>query len=227
MQRHHYSMKRLNFKPKAVIFDMDGVVVDSMAYHFISWYEALRPYGVQVNCFDIYSREGERWEKSLKELLAKRKIKPTAKLLKRIFRERNRIFRTYFKRFIFQGVDEALACLSHKGYRLGLVSGTPTLQIQRILPKKILTQFNCVIGGDQVKNGKPHPEPYLNAAKELEVLPSECVVIENAPLGIASAKRAGMFCLALTTSLPKEYLREADIVLDEIGAVVAVIGCRV
>lgn len=206
---------------------MDGVIVDSMAYHFISWYEALRPYGVQVNCFDVYSREGERWEKSLKDLLNRENVKPTKQLLARIFKKRQKIFKRYFKRFIFPGVEDGLACLKDKGHLLGLVSGTPAAQISHILPKKIFTQFNCVIGGDQVKNGKPHPEPYLNAAKELAVLPAECVVIENAPLGIASAKRAGMFCFALTTSLPKEYLRAADMVLDEIGTVVTLIGCGV
>ena len=55
-------------KPRAILFDMDGVIVDSMPYHFISWYEALRPYDVSVKCFDVYQREGEQWDKALRAL---------------------------------------------------------------------------------------------------------------------------------------------------------------
>jgi beta-phosphoglucomutase len=65
--------------------------------------------------------------------------------------------------------------------------------------------------------GKPHPEPYLKAAKALGVKPSECAVIENAPYGVASAKKAGMFCIAITSSLPKEYLKRADVVVDSLA----------
>ena len=86
--------KKLN--PKAVIFDMDGVIVDSMPYHFLAWHDALRPYGVRVSCFDVYAKEGERWSKSLKDFLEKEGIKPTAKLLSEIFAFRKKIFKKYF-----------------------------------------------------------------------------------------------------------------------------------
>jgi len=195
---------------------MDGVIVDSMPYHFLAWYEALRPWGVRVSCFDVYSREGERWEKTLTELLGEAKIKPTSRILKRIFSARQKIFRTNFKRFIFKGVKEFLKCLKRKGYLLGLVTGTPDNEIKEILPRGIEDLFDAVIAGNQVKHGKPHPEPYLKAAKRLGAKPSECIVVENAPLGIESAKRAGIFCIALTTSLPKEYLKAADIIVNEL-----------
>ena len=78
-------MKNLNFKPRAIIFDMDGVIVDSMPYHFIAWYEALRPFGVRVSCFDVFSREGERWDKTLIELLKASGIKPSKMILNKIW----------------------------------------------------------------------------------------------------------------------------------------------
>ena len=62
-------MKKLKIRPRAIVFDMDGVIVDSMPYHFIAWYEALRPWGVRVSCFEVYAQEGERWETTLKGLL--------------------------------------------------------------------------------------------------------------------------------------------------------------
>lgn len=217
-------MKRLKFKPKAIIFDMDGVIIDSMPYHFIAWYEALRPQGVRVTCFDVYSKEGERWEKSLKYFLERAKINPTKKLLKNIFSTRQKIFKKNFKQFIFKGTEEFLTSLNKRGYLLGLVTGTPTTEIKNILPKRIRDLFGCVVAGDQVRNGKPHPAPYLKAAGMMGCKPAECMVVENAPLGIKSAKSARMFCVALATSLPPEYLKGADIILNELEEISGIIN---
>ncbi|RJO63585.1 MAG: HAD family phosphatase [Candidatus Omnitrophota bacterium] len=219
----------LTSNPAAIIFDMDGVIVDSMPYHFIAWYEALRPWGVRVNCFDVYSKEGEDWKKTLSDLLRRHKIKPNKMVLRKIFLNRQKIFKKYFRRFVFKGAKDLLLCLARKGYILGLVTGTPLNEARSILPAQILRAFDTIVTGDQVKRGKPYPEPYLEAAKRLKVKPSACVVIENAPLGIASAKKAGMFCIALTTSLPAEYLSCADIVADRLQEIAGIIesSCRV
>jgi len=221
-------MRRLTFKPKAIIFDMDGVIVDSMPYHFLAWYEALRPYGIRVSCFDVYSKEGERWEKSLKDFLKRSRIKPAKGLLSKIFLERQRIFKRSFKLAIFKGAEEFLRCLKRNGYILGLVTGTPTSEIKKILPERVRDLFDGIVAGDNVKEGKPHPEPYLRAARILNISPAQCIVIENAPYGIESAKKAGMFCIALATSLPKEYLRRSDVVVDELKEITGIIerSCR-
>lgn len=203
----------------AVIFDMDGVIVDSMPYHFIAWYEALRPYGVRVSCFDVYAKEGERWDRSLGLFLKKAGVRPQRRLLKEIFARRQKIFSAYFKRNLFRGAAELLACLDRKGYRLALVTGTPQAEVSRILPQALRRHFDVIVGGDEVKKGKPHPEPYLTAASRLGVRAADCVVVENAPYGIASAKQAGMFCVAVTTSLPKDYLRRADRIVDGLDAI--------
>jgi len=206
-------------KPKAVIFDMDGVIVDSMPYHFLAWYEALRPYGVRVSCFDVYAKEGERWSKSLRDFLKKEGIAPSRKLLSEIFIFRQKIFKKYFKRFIFKDAERVLCALKKRGYLLSLVTGTPDYEVKRILPNKLYRIFNSIIAGNNVKKGKPHPEPYLKAAKMLKVNPSECVVIENAPYGIESAKRARMLCIAVSTSLPAEFLNNADFIVDKLGKI--------
>ncbi|MFH1506832.1 MAG: HAD family phosphatase [Candidatus Omnitrophota bacterium] len=216
-------MPKFKIHPRAIIFDMDGVIVDSMPYHYLAWYEALRPFGVRITCFDVYSREGERWQKSLEDFLRGAHIEPKPATLKKIFKSRQKIFKGYFKRFIFGGVSEFLNCLKDKGYLLGLVTGTPIVEVEKILPLKMQKLFDCIITGDRVENGKPHPEPYLKAAKELKVKQSECVVVENAPLGIRSAKSAGMFCFAIVTSLPKEYLKEADMVVNSLEEITGII----
>jgi beta-phosphoglucomutase len=209
-------IRKLKFRPKAIICDMDGVIVDSMPYHFLAWYEALRPYGISVKCFDVYSREGERWQKSLEDFLKGSGISPSKELFKKVFTARCRLFRNRFKRFVFTGAREFLVCLKKKGYTLGLVTATTRGGVKEILPKNIEKLFDHIVTGDCVKKGKPYPEPYLKAARDLGVKPSECVVIENAPYGITSAKRAGMFCIALTSSLPKEYLKKADVIADKL-----------
>jgi beta-phosphoglucomutase len=206
----------LGLKVKAIIFDLDGVIVDSMPYHFLAWYEALRPFGLRVSCFEVYSREGERWDKTLSDLLSQARIKYSKRTLREIFLLRKKIFRKYFKRFIFPDALEVLFCLKKKRYSLGLVTGTPISEIKKILPERIRGLFSAIVAGDQVKRGKPHPEPFLEAAKRLRLSPSECLVIENAPLGIASAKKAGMFCIALATSLPAQYLKDADITVNSL-----------
>lgn len=215
--------KKLRSKPKAIICDMDGVIVDSMPYHFLAWYEALRPLGVSVSCFDVYTREGERWEKSLEDFLKDSGISPSKRIFKRVFMARKKLFRNRFKRFVFKGAKEFLVCLKRKGYLLGMVTATTKDGIKEILPANIERLFDFVVTGDCVKKGKPYPEPYLKAAKGLKVRPEECVVIENAPYGVTSAKRAGMFCVALTTSLPGAYLKNADVVarsLEEVSALI-------
>jgi beta-phosphoglucomutase len=210
-------MKRPKARPVAVICDMDGVIVDSMPYHFLAWYEALRPYGISVRCFDVYMREGERWQRSIEDFLKGSGIKPSKKLFRRVFAARRKLFRNRFKRFIFKGAREFLACLKKKGYMLALVTATTRAGVTEILPKNIERLFDHVVTGDHIVMGKPHPEPYLKAAKALGVKPSECAVIENAPYGVASAKKAGMFCIAITSSLPKEYLKRADVVVDSLA----------
>jgi beta-phosphoglucomutase len=216
-------MKKLTDRPKAVIFDMDGVIVDSMPYHFIAWYEALRPWGIRVSCFEVYAQEGQRWESTLKGLFKRAKIKPTPKVLNAVFSLRQRIFKRYFKRFIFQGAYALLVDLKSQGFLLGLVSGSPLDEIKKILPVKLLKLFTSVVAGNQVKNGKPHPEPYLRAARLLRIAPGACLVIENAPFGITSAKRAGMPCIAVSTSLPKEYLAAADLVVENLSQIAGLI----
>ncbi|MDP3791969.1 MAG: HAD family phosphatase [Candidatus Omnitrophota bacterium] len=216
-------VKELNFKPKAIICDMDGVIVDSMPYHFLAWYEALRPMGISVKCFDVYTREGEHWEKSLMDFLKGSGISPTKDIFKKVFLARKKLFKNRFKRFVFKGAVEFLICMKKRGYPLGLVTATTKEGVKQILPRKIEKLFDFIVTGDCVKKGKPNPEPYLKASKSLKIKPSECLVIENAPYGVTSAKRAGMFCVAITTSLPKEYLKGADIIADRLEEVATLI----
>ncbi|HRZ86308.1 MAG TPA: HAD family phosphatase [bacterium] len=207
-------MTRTIPKPKAVIFDMDGVIVDSMPYHYIAWYEALLPYGIRVSCIDVFEREGEIWGRTLGDFFGRIGVAVTPELSREVYEKRQRIFKKIYKRNIFGGAVELIEQLKRKGFMLGLVTGTPTNEIRKILPSKVRAMFDCIVAGNHVKHGKPHPEPYLKAAAALGLKPRECLVIENGPHGITSAKAAGMFCVGVETSLPKNYIGHADIVVQ-------------
>ncbi len=81
-----------------------------------------------------------------------------------------------------------------------------------ILPCGLFNMFNVTVTGNEIKKGKPHPEPFLKALRLLKVSSGQALVIENAPFGVEAAKRANLFCIALETSLPKKYLSRADFI---------------
>jgi len=211
-------IKNLN-KYKAVLFDMDGVIVDSMPYHFISWFETLKKYNVTVSPFDIYENEGEKCEICVKRFFKRDNIEYNDKIIAEILKLRDKIYKKYFKVHLFLDIEPVLNKLQKQGFYLAIVTGSNRDKVKSMLPKKIISKFDVIIAADMIKKGKPHPDSYLTAAKQLNVKPSECIVVENAPYGIKAAKAAKMFCVAVTTSLPEQYLKQADIICKKVGEV--------
>jgi beta-phosphoglucomutase len=203
-------MKNKLKKFKAVLFDMDGVIVDSMPYHFISWFEALRKYNVRIAPTDIFGMEGAKWDKVIRYAFKRDGLKLSEKTAHKIFLNRQNLFIKYFKRHIFTEIIEIIKLLKNQGFLIGLVTGSSLLEAKKMLPKNIYALFDAKVSGDMVKQGKPYPDSYLLAAKKLNLSPKDCIVIENAPYGIKAAKAAGMYCIAIATSLSKEYLTKAD-----------------
>ncbi|MDR3112288.1 MAG: HAD family phosphatase [Elusimicrobiota bacterium] len=202
--------KLKNFK--AILFDMDGVLIDSMPYHYISWFETLKKYNARITAADIFEMEGAKWDKIVR-LAFKRENKVLSKdLAMKICDERKNLFRQSIKKYIFEGIEDFLKKLKAKGFLLGLVSGSSLQEAENMLPKNIIGKFDVKVTGDMVKKGKPHPEPYLTAAKKLSISAKDCLVIENAPYGIKSAKSAKMCCIAIETSLQKHNLSKADLI---------------
>jgi len=189
---------------------MDGVIIDSMPYHFISWFEVLKRYNVRVSPTVIFDMEGAKWEKVVK-LAFKEAGKPLpGKLALKIRYEREAIFNKYFKRYLFDGIEQTLKSLKKRGFLTGLATGSSISEAKRFLPKNLISLFNCVVAGDMVKKGKPYPDSYILTAKKLNVEPQNCLAVENAPYGIKAAKAAKMFCAAVATTVEKEKLSQAD-----------------
>ena len=117
------------------------------------------------------------------------------------------------------GLPPLLHDLRGRGYRLGLVTGRARSVVDESLASTgVMRLFDAIVAGDQVSRGKPDPEAYRAAAARLGVLPSECLAVANAPLGIRSAIAAGMGCVALETTLPAEQLAGADRTFPHVGA---------
>ena len=201
---------------KAIIFDMDGVLVDTMPFHYRAWRDTFKKFGIRVTRKEIYLREGERWNKTFEEILKKHKIRVDRRIEKAAFEHREKVFKDLFKIRMFKGAEGLLRKLRARHIVLGLVTGTPSRELKRILPKRVYKMFKAIVPSDEVKHGKPHPEPYLIALRRLKIRPSEALVIENAPNGIKSANRAGIKCIAIETSLPKSYLKAASLVTHSI-----------
>ncbi len=209
-------MSKIHLKTKAVIFDMDGVITNTMPDHFRTWKKIFANEGIHVTHLDIYSREGQRGIHSVREIFTIYKKPFTQTKAKQLLCRKEELFKKIVKRRFVRGARRFLRGLDREKFLLALVTGTSRPELHRILPQHLYNLFDVIVTGSDVKHGKPHPEPFLKALKELKVKPNETVVVENAPFGIRSAKSAGLRCVALATSLPKEYLKAADYVFHSI-----------
>ena len=204
------SVKKYKLAIKAVIFDMDGVITNTMPDHFRAWRKVLEKVGIHVTHFEVYSREGQRGISSLKEIFEIKDKRLTPRLARELLARKEALFKKIVHRRFISGARRFLKTLYRGGFQLALVTGTSRHELHRILPDHLFKLFGVVVTGNDVKHGKPHPEPYLLSLKKLKIKSAAAVVIENAPFGIQSAKAAGLKCFALETSLPRKYLHGAD-----------------
>lgn len=207
---------KVGVKAKAVIFDMDGVITDTMPDHFDAWRTVLQGRGIKVTHLDIYRREGQRGITSVQEIFDHYNQPFSMPVANQILLEKEELFKKNTRNRFIPGTRSLLKYLHKKGFILAIVTGTARHEMLRILPENIRNLFTVFVTGNDVVNGKPSAEPYLLALKNLKLSASSALVIENAPFGVTSAKAAGLRCFAIETSLPKEYLNHADGVFSSI-----------
>lgn len=215
---------------RAALFDMDGVITDTMPLHYESWKRAFEAYGVDVDKMDVYLREGmTTWEMGRDIARAKGKSL-TEEDIKELVKEKSRIFDDLVIREAkaYDGVEEMLRMLRNNGVKVALVTGSRKSSVIPLLKKIGLAgAFEVIVSGDDVEKGKPDPEPYKVAMKKLNEPALNCVVIENAPLGIRSARAAKAgFVIAVTTTLDESYLKEADDIASSIANLEQCIAMR-
>jgi beta-phosphoglucomutase family hydrolase len=203
----------------AVIWDMDGVIADTAPYHFGAWQETLRGRGVDFTEEDFRRGFGQKNDNIIRDNLGEATSQSE---IDAIAREKEANFRRRIKHSIkaLPGAVELIKSLGRRGFKLALASSTPIENIRLLLSGLGISDcFHAIVAADDVTEGKPGPQCFLLAARRLGIEPESCVVIEDAVTGVVAARRAGMRCIAVTTTHPRTSLMEADLVVDTLELV--------
>lgn len=192
---------------------MDGVLVDSMPFQAAAWKKAFFDLGMEIQDEDVYAIEGSNPREGLKILILKAGKDPESydfEMITEIYRQE---FKRIFKLKAFEGMKECLELLKQR-FLLSVVSGSDRYIVHGIVDQLFPGFFYIVVTGDDVKYSKPCPDPFLKAVDLLKVRREECIVIENAILGVEAAKRAGIYCIGIPTYLEPFQLKKADLVIS-------------
>jgi len=199
---------------RALLFDFDGVMADTMRYHLAAWEQVLSAhYGFHLDEMVVKLNEG-RPVLQIAQAIFRAAAQPhTEELLRTCIAEKSLVFKHTHQAKVYPENRQIIERARSQGILVGLVTGTFRKNLALVLPEPWMQLFDVIITDGDTLQGKPFPDPYLAAAERLNVLPTECVAIENAPLGIQSAKAAGMVCIAVQTTLPEEHLKQADVIV--------------
>lgn len=197
---------------KAVLFDFDGVLADTMEDNFRAWQKAFLKYEVQIKREDYFPLEGTILPEVVKTIGKKYQVKE--EFHKEIIKLKNKFYLEDHILSFYPEVPSLIDHLKERDMLLAIVSASPREKLEKTVDATFLAKFNTIVSGDDCRIGKPNPEPYIIAMRRLNVNPNNAIVIENAPLGIQSAKSSRAYCIALTTTLNERYLKEADKVLN-------------
>ena len=198
-------------KSRAVLFDFDGTLASTMEDHFRAWKAVMAAYGIDLKPEAYYLLEGLHVYELPRRLFGiyQHDVPDEAEVVRR----KERYYLEHHRFMLYPGVEELIGRLRAKQVRLAVVTAGLPDRLKRSAPPSLLGQFDAIVTGDETE-GKPSPAPYLRGAEKLGVKPEHCVVVENAPLGIESAKRAGTYCIAICSTLSRHYLEQADEVVD-------------
>ena len=212
----HFLFYVWRWSKRTILWDMDGVIADSYYFHFAAWQETFAQRGIEFTKEDFIKLFGARNDFIVGTVIGRGLPERDIKI---IVQDKEENFRRKVTGKIkpFPGVIRLLNAIKKGNFKLGLISSTPKENIDLVLSELNLKDiFDCVVYGEEVSESKPSPEIYLLATKKLEVMPNDCVVIEDSPLGVKAAKAAGMRCLAITNTHPRQKLEEADRIVDSL-----------
>lgn len=207
---------RIPFFPAAVIFDMDGTLVATTESDFLAWQRVFSDHGRPLSFDDYFPLLGQKSQDVVEKGLG---IfgEQVAEILARKM--------AYFEEVVNEkginvlpGAEQLLQRLAEKNIPLALATSSRKMKMELVLQHSGLGKyFNHKISGEQVQQGKPNPDIFLLAAERLQVQPAECIVFEDAVSGVRAAKRAGMYCMAISSTHDKSELHEADYIFDDYG----------
>ena len=199
LERHGFEA----LSPKAVLFDMDGVLYDSMPNHAIAWQQSMAEFGIQMSADDAYATEGARGVDTIRQMVMRQQGREIDEAVaQRMYDEKSRIFHELPEAPIMPGIISLMQQIHDDGIQIGVVTGSG----QKPLFRRILKDFGMFVDeahittAYDVRRGKPKPDPYLMGLKKAGNLqPYEAIVVENAPLGIRAGVAAKIFTVAVNT----------------------------
>ena len=199
-----------------VIFDMDGVLVDTGWAHKQSWYDLAEKEGFDMSDDFFYSTFGMRNDQIIPMLTGQG---VSSEEIERLSQWKEEHYRELImeKLILPQGVGELLCDLKRSGFLLAVGSSAPKANLDMVLERvKIQDYFDAYVTGEEVVEGKPAPETFIKAAQKLGLMPNCCVVVEDAVQGVEAGKAAGMPVVALTSTRDRSELSAADIIVDDL-----------
>ncbi len=200
----------------AVLWDMDGVLVDTGDFHFAAWKRTFDDLGIPFGLEDFRNTFGMN-NAGILEWIFKRK--PDLDEIVQISDKKETLFRESVrgKAELLPGVQMWLRQFQAWGIKQAITSSAPAENIEVLVAElKIKEYFDAIVTGFDLP-GKPNPDIFLKAANIVRMRPEDCIVIEDAIAGVEGAKRAGMKCIAVTTTNPASALEKADYIVDHLG----------
>ena len=195
---------------KAVLFDMDGVLFNSMPNHAEAWHRTMAKFGFTLSREEAYMHEGRTGAGTINIVsLRERGHEATEEEIKQIYQAKSELFNQYPLAERMPGALEVLTKIKEAGLTPMVVTGSGQTSLLDRLNKNFPNIFKreLMVTAFDVKYGKPNPEPYLMALKKGGLQPNEAIVVENAPLGVQAGVAAGIFTIAVNTGpLPDEAL---------------------
>ncbi|MBN2349022.1 MAG: HAD family phosphatase [Bacteroidales bacterium] len=198
----------------AVVFDMDGVIVDNHDFHCEAWLRFCENHNIPQTREDFNQHFGGTNREVLKLMFGEQISNDR---INQLSEEKESIYRTLYSDHIktVKGLEEFLKTLKLNNIPSAIATSAPIKNVEFVLEQTGLVEyFNTIIHEGLVYKSKPDPEVFLKAAFALHMEPSDCIAIEDSVRGIRSAKSAGMRVIALTTTNTSEKLTEADLVIN-------------
>lgn len=200
---------------KAVIFDMDGTMINNMAYHQKAWKQFCINHGLEMTDKEFKEKISGKKNNIIFQVVFGKELTPDE--IKKFTEEKEELYQQIYKDDIreIEGLSNLISLLRQKGLKLAIATTAPKTNRDFGLKALGLTNaFDVILGDEDVTCGKPHPEIYLKTAEKLEVEPEECLVFEDTPVGVEAAKNAGMRVIGILTSYTEDELKQSELVVD-------------
>lgn len=211
------------FSPKAVMFDMDGVIYNSMPNHASSWHKAMKSVGIDMPPEDAYKYEGMRGVETIQLLFRQQKGKElTDQQAAEYYKLKSDAFNSCPPAAKMEGIEDLMKKIKRSGLKIIVVTGSAQHTLLDKLEQELpgLVHKDLIVSALDVTHGKPAPEPYLKGLAKAGVQPWEAIVVENAPLGVRAGVAAKVFTVATNTGpLPDSSLLQegADLIFSSIN----------